>query len=588
MTSSAVWRREARLELEQAARPGNLQWLKQQCEEKERNTQREKDSIINQLQAALQSRSQETQSPGRSTEVVEGWQARLALKKKLFQELLSDRSLDLMNTSTGQDLLNTLSSKKTSICRTTPTGCLSVMFNSLGADAGPGGGEPTVFKRSEGRDEGLQEELQLVLKKEGGSGRSSLPKLIFGSPAAAQKIQTLHTELDSVQSSAGSWRCLGQDRETIGSHEPVNRCRWIFRIWVMRLVVRSEEAKLREKAPAAQAEARRTAFFGMLLDERQGLMLRQLKHSVTKTLQHTPSLRPRPIRPRTSLVSSPVQPRLGLCSDLEATREYQGEEHKGCSMGHGSNQTTHSELVPSREAVFWRARLEAGRAGGRAVEGGLGGFRLTVRSRDSRYTLRQGDRRSQGEPTGYVSSGSTSGAGGAAWRDPAPSPPVRTLVCLLRILVLPTQTWAVAHSTANGLSPLDDPHSLSWRPLTDGLAEPCLAARAVHVDEISALLPWLRSLEGGASSMSEPCKPCLTTPPLLGSQKQSSELKNEQRLSSLSSSSSSPYAAEDPGGAARERPADRSFLKTSGASVAPGAAANQRPAARKRSSQCLL
>ncbi|XP_078119731.1 myomegalin isoform X3 [Sander vitreus] len=61
--------------------------------------------------------------------------------------------------------------------------------------------------------------------------------------------------------------------------------------------------------------------------------------------------------------------------------------------------------------------------------------------------------------------------------------------------------------------------------------------------------------------------------------------KNELRLSSLSSSSSSPYAAEDPGGAARERPADRSFLKASGAS---GAAANQRPAARKRSSQCLL
>ena len=43
--------------------------------------------------------------------------------------------------------------------------------------------------------------------------------------------------------------------------------------------------------------------------------------------------------------------------------------------------------------------------------------------------------------------------------------------------------------------------------------------------------------------------------------------------------------AEDPGGAAREQPADRSPLKTSGAS---GAAANQRPAARKRSSQCLL
>ncbi|XP_008280462.1 myomegalin-like isoform X2 [Stegastes partitus] len=64
--------------------------------------------------------------------------------------------------------------------------------------------------------------------------------------------------------------------------------------------------------------------------------------------------------------------------------------------------------------------------------------------------------------------------------------------------------------------------------------------------------------------------------------------KNELRLSSLSSSSSSPYAAEDPGGAARERPADHGFLKTSGASGAAGAAANQRPAARKRSSQCLL
>lgn len=50
------------LELEQAAEAyRNLQWLKQQSEERERNTLREKDAIINQLQAALQSRSQETQ-----------------------------------------------------------------------------------------------------------------------------------------------------------------------------------------------------------------------------------------------------------------------------------------------------------------------------------------------------------------------------------------------------------------------------------------------------------------------------------------------------------------------------------------------
>lgn len=50
------------LELEQAAEAyRNLQWLKQQSEEKERNTLREKDAIISQLQAALQTRSQEAQ-----------------------------------------------------------------------------------------------------------------------------------------------------------------------------------------------------------------------------------------------------------------------------------------------------------------------------------------------------------------------------------------------------------------------------------------------------------------------------------------------------------------------------------------------
>lgn len=50
------------LELEQAAEAyRNLQWLKQQGEEKERSTLREKDTIISQLQAALQTRSQETQ-----------------------------------------------------------------------------------------------------------------------------------------------------------------------------------------------------------------------------------------------------------------------------------------------------------------------------------------------------------------------------------------------------------------------------------------------------------------------------------------------------------------------------------------------
>uniref|UniRef100_A0A4W5PBN4 Myomegalin-like n=1 Tax=Hucho hucho TaxID=62062 RepID=A0A4W5PBN4_9TELE len=59
--------------------------------------------------------------------------------------------------------------------------------------------------------------------------------------------------------------------------------------------------------------------------------------------------------------------------------------------------------------------------------------------------------------------------------------------------------------------------------------------------------------------------------------------KNELRISSLSSSSSSPYAAEDrsPG---NEWPTDWSFLKPGDAP----ATSNQRPGTRKRSSQCLF
>uniref|UniRef100_A0A3Q3WGZ1 CDK5 regulatory subunit-associated protein 2/Myomegalin coiled coil domain-containing protein n=1 Tax=Mola mola TaxID=94237 RepID=A0A3Q3WGZ1_MOLML len=110
------------LELEQAAEAyRNLQWLKQQSEEKERNTLREKDNIISQLQAALQKRSQETQDMTAAlvarvqagpTEVVEELKARLALKEKLFQELLSDRSRQSNEHQVQvQDMLNNLSSK---------------------------------------------------------------------------------------------------------------------------------------------------------------------------------------------------------------------------------------------------------------------------------------------------------------------------------------------------------------------------------------------------------------------------------------------------------------------------------------------
>ncbi|XP_074507165.1 myomegalin-like isoform X2 [Sebastes fasciatus] len=122
ITSLDALVRGKELELEQAAEAyRNLQWLKQQGEEKERNTLREKDTIISQLQAALQTHSQEAQDltaalvarvQAGPSDVVEELKARLALKEKLFQELLSDRSRQ-SNEHQGQvqDLLNTLSSK---------------------------------------------------------------------------------------------------------------------------------------------------------------------------------------------------------------------------------------------------------------------------------------------------------------------------------------------------------------------------------------------------------------------------------------------------------------------------------------------
>ncbi|XP_008332096.1 myomegalin isoform X3 [Cynoglossus semilaevis] len=114
--------RSKELEVEQAAEAyRNLQWLSQQAEEKERSALREKETVIKQLQAALQSRSQETQDltaalvarvQAGPTEVVEELKARLALKEKLFQELLSDRSRQSSeHQAQVQDLFNTLSSK---------------------------------------------------------------------------------------------------------------------------------------------------------------------------------------------------------------------------------------------------------------------------------------------------------------------------------------------------------------------------------------------------------------------------------------------------------------------------------------------
>ncbi|XP_050926027.1 myomegalin isoform X4 [Lates calcarifer] len=298
------------LELEQAAEAyRNLQWLKQQCEEKERNTQREKDSIINQLQAALQSRSQETQDltaalvarvQASPTEVVEELKARLALKEKLFQELLSDRSRQSNeHQAQVQDLLNTLSSKdqylqdysyRLSLVISERTGQLQELRRQLSLreqelcelrrdkEREMGGEtehlrsllkEKEAFikelmqgqeeasqlssKESEAEMKALQEELQLVLKKEreaqeelsalrlslahqqveGGATEDSpdhqcvleqlvseynklndalraekrlyqsLTHIHTKTDSSSEKIRTLHTELDSVQALRG-------------------------------------------------------------------------------------------------------------------------------------------------------------------------------------------------------------------------------------------------------------------------------------------------------------------------------------------------------------------------------------------------
>uniref|UniRef100_A0A3B3UCA7 CDK5 regulatory subunit-associated protein 2/Myomegalin coiled coil domain-containing protein n=1 Tax=Poecilia latipinna TaxID=48699 RepID=A0A3B3UCA7_9TELE len=195
ITSLDALVRSKELELEQAAEAyRNLQWLKQKSEEKETTALREKDTIIHQLQAALQARSQEMQDltttlvarvQAGPTGVVEELKARLALKEKLFQELLSDRTRQTdEHQAQVLDLLSTLSSKD--------------QYLQVGSADG---------------------------KKIGGGGMLSSLQIqnvffldfmfffniffffhfffFFDSNSSTEKIQTLHTELDSVQALRG-------------------------------------------------------------------------------------------------------------------------------------------------------------------------------------------------------------------------------------------------------------------------------------------------------------------------------------------------------------------------------------------------
>ncbi|XP_053342275.1 myomegalin-like isoform X9 [Clarias gariepinus] len=114
--------RSKELELEQtqdACR--KLQWLKKQCDEKQIAALSERDNIIAQLHTTLHTRSKETEDLTAAlmaklspcpNEVVEELKSRLALKERLFQEVLSERSRQTQEHHTLiQDLLNTISSR---------------------------------------------------------------------------------------------------------------------------------------------------------------------------------------------------------------------------------------------------------------------------------------------------------------------------------------------------------------------------------------------------------------------------------------------------------------------------------------------
>ncbi|XP_076150236.1 myomegalin isoform X2 [Alosa pseudoharengus] len=122
ITSLDALVRGKELELEQARESSRkLQSLRQESEDKHTLCLRERDSLINQFQTALHTHTKETEelraallakvsvSPA---EAVEELKARLQLKERLLQELLSDRSQQAQEHHAQlQDLLNTISSR---------------------------------------------------------------------------------------------------------------------------------------------------------------------------------------------------------------------------------------------------------------------------------------------------------------------------------------------------------------------------------------------------------------------------------------------------------------------------------------------
>ncbi|XP_061095849.1 myomegalin isoform X2 [Conger conger] len=110
------------LQLEQTSTVSrNLQMLRQEAEERLGRSLRERDSIISQLQASLQTHSKEAQdlraallskTPAGSAGLVEELRLQLQLKELLFQKVLSDRSTQAqLHQAELQELLHSLSSR---------------------------------------------------------------------------------------------------------------------------------------------------------------------------------------------------------------------------------------------------------------------------------------------------------------------------------------------------------------------------------------------------------------------------------------------------------------------------------------------
>ncbi|CAM4585776.1 unnamed protein product [Leuciscus chuanchicus] len=96
-----------------------LEWMKQQSDEKHTLAVRERDGVIQRLQTALHTHSKETEELrsvllGKlsATDVLQELQAHLSTRERLFQEVMSERSLQLQEHHTHlTELLDTISSR---------------------------------------------------------------------------------------------------------------------------------------------------------------------------------------------------------------------------------------------------------------------------------------------------------------------------------------------------------------------------------------------------------------------------------------------------------------------------------------------